>query len=408
MGIQVTAIDGMGEVTEPTPGSFETTGMNAMKHMHFSRDFLNQAGVVKDADFAVSENSPAGMSVLVAPGVAYVLNDNYADNSLTQPRFFNVTNDASEAVTINANVAGNPRYTSIFIKVDVLVSPDGSASNVATLVAVDGTAAASPTAPATPADHLRLADVYVANGAASISNSNITNRRVKADINMNYGWLSVQETWTRTGNFTFTVSGDLTTKYQKGAKVRYKDSIGGSYEYGIIISSSYSAPNTTVTLATNTDYAMAAATITDTYISYIEIPADFPRLFNFTLSGSGITVGNGTVKAFFSIVGKIVQMHFRWVFGNTSSISNGVFDLPVAASSSYQGQKNIIGNANISDASPAVGYQAFCRIESSTTGRALIVNVAGTYPTTAGITSTVPITWTTNDELICDMSYIMA
>lgn len=219
------------------------------------------------------------------------------------------------------------------------------------------------------------------------------------------GWIELSETWTRTGNHTFTVATGLTSRYRKGAKVRYKD--GGSYEYGYIISSSYSAPNTTVTLATNTDYTMAATTITVPAISYIENPVGFPLRFNFTLSGSGITIGNGTVTSFFNIVGRVVQMHFRWIFGSTSSMSNGVFNLPVNANASYTGQKNIIGNANVSDSSPATGYQAFCRIESSTTGRALIANVAGTYPTTAGITSTVPITWTTNDELICDMAYIM-
>ena len=94
------------------------------------------------------------------------------------------------------------------------------------------------------------------------------------------GWIAITATWTRTGNHTFTVSGDVTATYRKGTKVRYKD--GGSYEYGVVASSSYGAPNTTVTLITNTDYAMAAATITDTYISYIDNPEGFPQWFNFT------------------------------------------------------------------------------------------------------------------------------
>ncbi len=94
------------------------------------------------------------------------------------------------------------------------------------------------------------------------------------------GWWAAGETWTRTGDFTFTVSGDVTAKYRKGTKVRYKD--GGSYEYGVVASSAYSAPNTTVTLVTNTDYAMAAATITDNAISYIENPEGFPQWFNYS------------------------------------------------------------------------------------------------------------------------------
>jgi len=85
----------------------------------------------------------------------------------------------------------------------------------------------------------------------------------------NNGWIAISATWTRTGNHTYTVTGDQTATYRKGAKVRYKD--GGSYEYGVIASSVYSSV-TTITLLTNTDYAMAAATITDTYISYIQNP----------------------------------------------------------------------------------------------------------------------------------------
>lgn len=106
--------------------------------------------------------------------------------------------------------------------------------------------------------------------------------------NIETGWIKRAETWTRTGNHTFTVAGDLTTIYRKGTKVRYKD--GGAYEYGYVATSSYSSPNTTVTLATNTDYTMAATTITDTYISYADSPEGFPAWFNAT---SSLTWGGG-------------------------------------------------------------------------------------------------------------------
>lgn len=122
------------------------------------------------------------------------------------------------------------------------------------------------------------------------------------------GWVRVHETWTRTGNHTFTVSGDVTATYRKGTKVRYKD--GGSYEYGNVASSSYSAPNTTINLFPNNDYAMASATITDTYISYIENPESFPDWFSRTptLSASGsMTISSSTLSfARFKVRGKSV------------------------------------------------------------------------------------------------------
>lgn len=94
------------------------------------------------------------------------------------------------------------------------------------------------------------------------------------------GWLPRSETWTRTGNHTFTVSGDLTTIFRTGVKLRYKD--GGSYEYGVIASSSFASSTTTVNLIVNIDFTMAAATITDTYISLIANPESWPKAFNFT------------------------------------------------------------------------------------------------------------------------------
>jgi hypothetical protein len=138
--------------------------------------------------------------------------------------------------------------------------------------------------------------------AQTLTNKTLTSPVINGAISGDFasGWILCSETWTRTGNHTFTVAGDLTAKYRKGAKVRYKD--GGAYEYGTVISSSYSSPNTTVTLATNTDYVMAATTITDTYISYMENPEGFPKTFSFTPA----TTCAGTNPSYSSVIGKFV------------------------------------------------------------------------------------------------------
>ena len=100
-------------------------------------------------------------------------------------------------------------------------------------------------------------------------------------------WQLVSDTWTRTGNHTFTVSGDVTATYAPGVKVRYKD--GGAFEYGVICTSSYSAPDTTVTLITNADYTMAAATITDAAISRTAFPVGWPGWFNWAPTFTGFS-----------------------------------------------------------------------------------------------------------------------
>jgi hypothetical protein len=239
-------------------------------------------------------------------------------------------------------------------------------------VVVKGTPGAG--VPATPANHYKLAEVEVVNGETEIENSMITDTReqvtvderfvsftgleltesTKTDINGIVGgdganlqeitldntlaialgvlgvdldeigiteintilsslWLPRSETWTRLGNHSFSVSGDQTAIFRKGTKIRYKD--GGGYEYGVVINSSYSSPNTTVTLATNTNYAMAAATITDKYISYGENPEGYPDWFDYsaTLTAPGGTPPTYTATdiAKFRISGRLVDFYFE-------------------------------------------------------------------------------------------------
>jgi len=153
------------------------------------------------------------------------------------------------------------------------------------------------------------------------------------------GWIPVYETWTRTGNHTFTVSGDLTTTYRKGAKIRYKD--GGAYEYGVVGASSYSSPNTTVTLITNTDYAMAATTITDRYISYIVLPEGWQDIFNYTpavaSSGGSITTYN-IIGAKWKTIGKQIKMDVDFKISNNGTGSGQIqVDTPITVATASTG-----------------------------------------------------------------------
>ncbi len=138
-------------------------------------------------------------------------------------------------------------------------------------------------------------DPQVSTGMANNSIFLYSGTSMGASDTLLTGWLPKMETWSRTGNHTFNISGsgDVTAAYRKGAFIRYKD--GGSYEYGVIGSSSFASSMTTVNLIPNTNYTMAAATITDRYISYIHDPEGFPRYFDYqpTFAGSA-TAGNPT------------------------------------------------------------------------------------------------------------------
>jgi len=210
------------------------------------------------------------------------------------------------------------------------------------------------------------------------------------------GWFSVSETWTRTGNHTFTVSGDLTTKYKKGRFVRYRD--GGSDEYGVIHSSSHSSGTTTVNLVPNTDYAMASATITNTYIALTDKAEGMPKEFNFTPSPTNLTLGNATVLARWRNDLSFFRVHI--ILGSTSSVSGSItmatpFDTPTII-----GFPRIpVGVATFLDASPLGTTLGNVVISAANTILLQVVAAGGTYATIGGLSATIPFTWATSDEI---------
>lgn len=91
------------------------------------------------------------------------------------------------------------------------------------------------------------------------------------------GWQDAGESWTYASSTTLTISGDKTGKYANGTKVKLTNN--GSTKYFYVVSSSYSSPNTTVSLTGETDLANAA--ITAPYYSYSDNPQGFKRAENY-------------------------------------------------------------------------------------------------------------------------------
>lgn len=85
------------------------------------------------------------------------------------------------------------------------------------------------------------------------------------------------ETWTYASadspTFTFTISGDKSTKYYAGMRIKLTQT---SAKYFIITKVAYSAPNTTITIYGGTDYTLVNAAITSPYFSPSKAPAGFP------------------------------------------------------------------------------------------------------------------------------------
>jgi hypothetical protein len=87
------------------------------------------------------------------------------------------------------------------------------------------------------------------------------------------GWFDAGETWTYASAITFTISGDLTTKYMEGMKIKLTQT---TVKYFIVTKVAYSSPNTTITIYGGTDYTLANAAITSPYFSLDRTPFGFP------------------------------------------------------------------------------------------------------------------------------------
>ncbi len=165
-------------------GKAPSAGIGGVSDADLSNIAVNflSAGVVGTNDYKIEQQGTPNMTVKVNTGKAYIFN-----SALTMA--YQSYLDAIGSGTITANASGNPRIDAVVIKIDTGVTPNNLASNVATIVVVAGTPAASPVAPLDAAIQtsigagnafFRLANVTVANGAASITTANISDTRTFA------------------------------------------------------------------------------------------------------------------------------------------------------------------------------------------------------------------------------------
>lgn len=283
MAIHVASVDGMGAVTEPTPGTFQTTGMGAEDHMVLESMLFEAAGVNKADDYFVEENGSPNMSVNVNPGQALAHNDSYADNSVSQTRFWAVTSDGVVNVAIDTADASLDRIDLVALK-KTANTPNDDGDNVFEIVSsaddanLKGTPAVSPVAPTPSGDYTIFAQVLVQASATTILDADITDRRIFFNPNTNGGWLALGETLVYSSAadpiYTVTIPGDYTNKITKGAWIRLKQ--GGNFKFFEVVESTYSNPNTTFELDGRDDYDVANASITDAYYSNMRFPGGLP------------------------------------------------------------------------------------------------------------------------------------
>ena len=164
-----------------TPPSWLQNGSHPAENDRLStQGIIASTGIIGSSSLAVTQNSPAGMSVLVAAGWGGILGTTQANMGVYQ--FYN---DASAVATITTANPSNPRIDRVCITVsDAYYS--GALNQVAINV-VAGTPAASPVAPSTPDNSISLATIAVGAGVTSILTANITDTRVNVTTNLPVG-----------------------------------------------------------------------------------------------------------------------------------------------------------------------------------------------------------------------------
>jgi hypothetical protein len=161
-----------------TPPSWLQNGSHPAENDRLTTQALwATTGIIKSTSMAVSQNSPAGMSIVVASGWAAIVGTTQANMGT-----YVTYNDANNVIAVNTADPTNPRIDIVCATVQDAYYT-GSLNDVI-LQVVAGTPAGSPVAPTLPANSIELARIAVGAGVTSITNANITDTRVLVTTNI--------------------------------------------------------------------------------------------------------------------------------------------------------------------------------------------------------------------------------
>jgi hypothetical protein len=121
----------------------------------------------------------------------------------------------------------------------------------------------------------------------------------------------------------------------------------------------------------------------------------------YTPTITGWTLGNGTVAFTYAQLGKIVYVRGIITSGTTTTYGSPSFTLPVTAKTSGVG---VFPNFAYLKAA-GTNYFGFGYLNTTTAWVVSALNAASTYLTTTTVSTTVPATWTTGDQVVVAFAY---
>jgi len=336
----VSIVNSKGTATDDaTAANVSVAGVTDGNLSHISEDFIAQQGVVDlSSDCKVTAQGTPDMTVNAAAGTAYIQSSTWTQNSNTLRYYRDVcTIGASGSeLTIGANASGSTRIDQVCTKIDTTVTGggtvDNTGSNVASYLVVVGTPGAG--IPATPSDHLAVANITVANGASSITSGEISDVRQKAYM---VDWQPINDSASYSSATTYsntntTYAGVITVgsggiqRYPIGQKITFKQPTDGR-KYGVITKTT----DTTITVFLGTDYDLDSEAITDVMISSAKSPEGFPMakskwkqetnaasLVSLATPGAATWVNIGSLSIDVA-AGNWEGEYFSSVYGNDSS-----------------------------------------------------------------------------------------
>ena len=263
------------------------------------------------AELEVTQSGTPAMTVAVAVGHGWV----NGTTSTTQGTY-KTYNDAPVTLTITTANATLPRIDKVCLT--IRDAAYAGASNDCILQVIAGTAAASPTAPATPASSLVLATVAVAAAATTIVNANITDTRTRAQMGLPLSTSAVgQLSGIPQASVTNLVS-DLAAKTDLA--MTQNAQTGTSYSYALadaskLLSMSNAASNTVLVTKQAT-----VTWVTGTQLRVINLGAGVTTL----VADTGVTINNNRSLAQYQGGTLIRTASDVWTFVGSASQSNAV------------------------------------------------------------------------------------
>lgn len=239
--------------------------------------------------------------------------------------------------------------------------------------------------------------------ASALDSPNHADQHVAIADAINSGWADLGHSLSYASVSSFTISGDVTSYYLRGSKVRLKQS-GGTYKYFYVIVSTYSAPNTTVIVTGGNNYSLANESITDPAISWDESPVGFPGFINITpawlSSGTQPAIGNGVMAGLLKAHGNWAHLEYDILFGSTSTFGTGTYKWTVPIEfPSYLVTQRVVGSAMIYDASQNKTYVGVTLLGNDTPEGVLYFSVIADQMTIQSLNANTPIVFGNGDRI---------